>query len=98
MKDKMLMKVKMKLETEAKRFFHKATPIVKREIKKTVSKSAVETKDTIIKAVTIGGTVLMIMGLGSKGGTALLSTPVEETAKVINITYNVTNNYYGKEV
>lgn len=98
MKDKMFDKLKTKLENEAKRFFHKATPIVKREIKKSVSKGAVETKDNAIKAITIGGTVLVLMGFGSKGGSALLSTPVEEACKVINITYSVTNNYYGKEI
>lgn len=89
-------KLVTKLKAKAQDIWHKATPVVKREAQKAISKSAGDIKDSIFFWVTAFG---IIYGVSSVGCGKELFQAASSVPEAINIYHNEVYNvnfYYGE--
>lgn len=99
MKEKIVTKLKTKFETTVKSAIHRAAPIVKKEVAKTVDKGKNDIFETALTVVKIGAFIFAISNIGGGKGIPLIAEKVEEMPRTFNITYNEvhsTCNFYLK--
>lgn len=93
-------KLVTKLEETAREWFHKATPVVKREVQKTISKGTSDLKDSIFSWLTIAGIVYAVssIGSGTAAGEHIFTNAIPSAGLIFNYReIHNTYNYYGKE-
>lgn len=90
--------VKAKFDNGVQILTHRAVPIVKKEIANNASKSLCETKDTIVKIVTLGALAAVIFSPSGKNGSVGTTAEVLKAGVNISYTYNISElKVYLKE-